>query len=201
MSLISGGIRGLIAATDGVAATVEALQFSTGEGPCVDASRWRRPVLQPDLDTSSVARWPGFAAGAVNAGVRTVFAFPLHIGGIHLGVLDLHRNTAGSLTATELAEAVACADAATALLLHLQRRTPEGAALHPALADRLGRIEVHQATGMVMVQARVSLADAMLLLRARAFADDRPIKDLARDVLIRTVRFSPLRAGHDTTTD
>src|SRR3954452_15558150 len=43
------GPAGTVAATDGNALEVEELQFSLGEGPCVDASQTGLPVLQPDL--------------------------------------------------------------------------------------------------------------------------------------------------------
>jgi AmiR/NasT family two-component response regulator len=58
------------------------------------------------------------------------------------------------------------------------------------------RAEVHQATGVVSVQARVRLAEALVLLRARAFADDRPLGELARDVLAGTVDFCEVDDTH-----
>jgi GAF domain len=179
------GPAGIVAATDGAARKLEELQFTLGEGPCVDASQTGRPVLQPDLARTAPVRWPGFAGGALEAGVRAVFAFPLRVGAIRLGVLDLYRDRAGVLSTEELAEALSFADAATLLLLHEQASTAPSSAV-PVLDDRA---EVHQATGVVSVQAAVSLAEALVLLRARAFADQRPLGDLARDVLTGTVSF------------
>jgi len=179
------GPAGIIAATDGAAMELEELQFTLGEGPCVDASQTGRPVLQPDLARTAPLRWPGFAGGALDAGVRAVFAFPLRVGAIRVGVLDLYRDRAGPLSTDELAEALSFADAATLLLLHEQASTAASSAV-PVLDDRA---EVHQATGMVSVQAAVGLAEALVLLRARAFADERALGDLARDVLTGTVSF------------
>src|SRR6478609_9860521 len=99
------GPAGTVAATDGGAQQLEELQFTFGEGPCVDASRTGRPVLTPELATAH-RNWPQFAAGADAAGLRAVFAFPLQIGGIRLGVLDLYRNTTGGLSHSELADAL-----------------------------------------------------------------------------------------------
>jgi GAF domain len=179
------GPAGTLAATDGAAKQLEELQFALGEGPCVDASRTGRPVLQPDLARTAPLRWPGFCSGALESGVRAVFAFPLRVGAIRLGVLDLYRDEAGPLTTAELAEALSFADAATLLLLHAQAGTAAPGAF-PVLDDRA---EVHQATGVVSVQAAVGLAEALVLLRARAFADHRALGDLARDVLSGTVDF------------
>jgi plasmid stability protein len=180
------GPAGTIAATDGAAIELERLQFTLGEGPCVDASKTGRPVLQPDLALTAPPRWPVFADGALQAGIRAVFAFPLRVGAIRLGVLDLYRNEAGPLSPSQLTEALSFADAATLVLLHTQAGSPVRGEV-PMLDDRA---EVHQATGVVSVQAGIGLADALVLLRARAFTDERSLADLARDVLAGAVDFS-----------
>jgi len=78
--MTDAGPAGIVAASDGPAATMEELQYTLGEGPCVDSSGTGRPVLQPDLEVSGPARWPGFSAGALDAGIRAIFAFPLRVG-------------------------------------------------------------------------------------------------------------------------
>lgn len=191
------GPGAMLASTDGAARTMEDLQFTLGEGPCVDASRTGRPVLQPELAVTAPSLWPGFAAGALAVGVQAVFALPLQIGGIRLGVLDLYRDVPGGLDDAELAEALAFADAATSVLLHLQDGHPAGAedpGLVPLLEDRA---EVHQATGIVSVQAGTGLADALVRLRAHAYAAERPIIDVARDVVSHTLRFDPEDDHHE----
>ncbi len=183
------GPAGTVAATDGVAATMEELQYTLGEGPCIDSSNSGRPVLQPDLAASGPGRWPLFAAGAIEAGILAIFALPLRVGAIRLGVLDLYRDVPGPLTETELAEALHFADAATAILLHMQAldAAGSGAGLVAVIEDRA---EVHQATGVIAVQADVTLAQAFVLLRARAFASERPVLSLAHDVVTGAVHFT-----------
>lgn len=187
--MTDAGPAGTVAATDGPAATMEELQFTLGEGPCIDSSHTGRPVLQPDLGASGPGRWPLFAAGALDAGIRAIFALPLRVGAIRLGVLDLYRDVPGPLTGTDLAEALHFADAATAILLHLQALDADGSSsgLVSVIEDRA---EVHQATGVIAVQADLTLAQALVLLRARAFAAERPILSLSRDVLSGAVHFT-----------
>jgi GAF domain-containing protein len=192
------GHQGVVAATDGPARVMEELQFALGEGPCLDASRARSPVLQPDLARTAVARWPGFGPAALEAGIAAIFAFPLHVGAIRIGILDLYRDTPGSLNPAVLAEALAYADAAVLVLMHLQGQIPPEDGLHPALSDPIeNRAEVHQATGVISVSASVSLAEALLLLRARAYAAQRPILEVAREVLAGTLRIHPPRNDHE----
>ncbi|MHA7278096.1 ANTAR domain-containing protein [Arthrobacter sp. Hz1] len=52
------------------------------------------------------------------------------------------------------------------------------------------RREIHQATGMVLVQATLSAANALLLLRAHAFANGRTLTETAQDVVTRELDFS-----------
>jgi hypothetical protein len=187
--MTTSGHGGTVAASDDAAAELEDLQFTLGEGPCLDASRTGRPVLVPDLLRSGPRRWPAFTDEAETAGVRAVFALPLRVGAIRVGVLDLYRDAAGGLSSEELTEALAFADAATTLLLHLQTTGEPGDLPLDTVAGLDDRAEVHQATGIVSVHAGVGLDEALMLLRARAYAEQRSIGDLAQDVLSGKVRF------------
>lgn len=188
----------IVAATDGAARRLEELQFTLGEGPCVDASRSGRPVLNPDLLVAAMNRWPGFVTAALTAGVRSIFAFPLQVGAIRVGVLDLYRDTPGHLTDAQLLDALAFADAATLVLLHFQDGTV-GDQTQPMLNAPLdGVARVHQATGMISVQLGVSLAEALLRLRARAYGQSRPVADVAADVVGRRMRFDDGESAHST---
>jgi GAF domain-containing protein len=186
------GHRGVVCATDAGSATIEDLQLTLGEGPCVDAATAGTPVLLPDLDDAedvAVDRWPAFMEAAAAAGVRALFAFPLRVGAISVGVLDLYRDSPGELTADELSSALLAADAAALALLYLDVEGGEAFADDPTSRASF-QVQVHQATGMVMAQAGVSIEQAFLLLRARAFADARSLADVANDVVARRVRFS-----------
>jgi hypothetical protein len=190
--LTTAGHRGVVCATDAVSATIEDLQLTLGEGPCVDAAVSGSPVLIPDLDRPfdvGTDRWPAFMDGAAAAGVKAVFAFPLRVGAISVGVLDLYRDLPGELIADELVAALMAADAAALALLYLDVESSD--AFNDDHDSRASyQLQVHQATGMVMAQTDVTIEEAFLMLRARAFAEGRPLAELAADVVARRVRFS-----------
>jgi GAF domain-containing protein len=178
--------REVVHASDQVADEIEELTTTLGEGPGVEALV-DGPALAADLDDpASRARWPIFAPAAVALGVRAVFALPLQVGGIHLGVLDLYRGAPGALSRESFADVLVLADTACALLLDAgtvagNGRRPEEAGLqHP---------EVHQATGMMVAQIGVSAAVALVRLRAYAYAHDQRLRDVATDVVARRLRF------------
>jgi hypothetical protein len=180
---------GTVAASDLVSRRLDELQFTLGEGPCIDAYSWRRPVLEPDLSAHGSNRWPGYAAAAQDEGVRAVFAFPLQIGTARAGAMDVYRSEPGSLTQGALSQALTFADIAMRLLLDSQSPTEAGIGtdLDDALAHRL---EVYQAQGMVMVDLGVSLDEAMARMRAHAYAHDRGLTDVARDIVGGSLRLS-----------
>ncbi|CUR59944.1 conserved hypothetical protein [metagenome] len=191
------GHQGVVATSDGVARVMEDLQFALGEGPCVDASSQRRPVLQPDLARTAYRLWPRFGPAVLAAGISAIFSFPLQVGAIRLGILDLYREAPGPLSADELAEALRYADAAVVLLLHLQGGTL-GDDLHPQLGSPVEQhAEVHQATGVIAVQAAVGLTEALLLLRGHAYAENRPILQVAKEVLAGTLRIHLARSDDE----
>jgi AmiR/NasT family two-component response regulator len=50
------------------------------------------------------------------------------------------------------------------------------------------RTQVHQASGMISEQLGVSIGDALVRLRAYAYAEGHPIDEVARDVVERRLR-------------
>ncbi|MDA8435871.1 MAG: GAF and ANTAR domain-containing protein [Actinomycetales bacterium] len=177
----------MAAASDPVSARVEELQFTLGEGPCRDALTSRRPVLTSDLRGSGRTRWPVYASAAAELGVRAVFAVPLAVGDACLGALDVYRTHTGPLSPAALAEAVDFAAYATAILLHGQEQAGADQP-PPGLDDVLStRFEVYQAQGMLTVQLGVGLEEALLRLRAHAFAMGLSLVEVSRDVLSGTL--------------
>jgi hypothetical protein len=189
--MTAAGTSGTVYASDDVASRIEELQFTLGEGPCMDAFFSGDAVFVGDLldPAEGIAkRWPAFLPGAVAAGVRAVFAFPLRIGVINVGVMDLYRDTPGPLTEGQLSSALVAMDAAARSLLDLDATTSGG--LIDVATDRSAyRLEVHQATGMIKVQQGSSMADALITLRAYAFAQSRSINEVAAAVIARRLRF------------
>jgi hypothetical protein len=178
---------GTLCTSGEVSTRIEELQYTLGEGPCVDACRSRDVVLVPDLVRHDALRWMGFAPLAIEAGVRALFAFPLQVGGAGLGALDLYRDEPGSLTDEQHADALVVADVVARWVVDVQAEAPPG-----TLAQELSAADfhfvVHNAAGAVSVQLGVSIAEAMIRLRAYAFSNDRPLQDVAEDVMARRLR-------------
>jgi hypothetical protein len=188
--LMSGDIpRGSVCTTDVVSERIEQLQYDLGEGPCVDAYNQDRPVLEPDLVDALAPRWMAFTGPAVDAGARAVFGFPLRIGAVRLGSLNLYRDTPGSLSDDEHTNALLMADIVAQALLLLQANAPEGAVAAELEANADFQFVVHQASGLIAAQLGLTVGQALIRIRAYAFGNERTLTDVARDVVERRLRF------------
>jgi GAF domain-containing protein len=176
--------RGSLCSTNAVSALIEDLQFTLGEGPCVDAYRQDRVVIETDLAEPSTPRWSALAPAMVRAGARALFGFPLRVGAIRLGALNLYQNHPGPLSENQHSDALAMAYVAARTVLASGPSAP-GLATRPGAEFHL---VVHQAAGMVSVQLGVSLAEALVRLRARAFAADTTVDAVSAQVVARRLR-------------
>ncbi|MDT7713158.1 MAG: hypothetical protein QOG46_1852 [Pseudonocardiales bacterium] len=179
--------------TNPMSEQVAELQVMLGEGPGTEALGEDHPVLAPALGSdASVLRWPAFAPAAIAAGVSAAFAFPLVMGAIVVGGLEIHRSRYGELSAAELAEALLFADAALPRVLdHLSGPGPTDGLSLPMSGFEYRWAVVHQATGMVSVQLNTDLTVAFLRLRAHAYLTGRRMAQVASDVVERRLRFDP----------
>lgn len=188
--LMSGDVpRGSVCTTDHVSDLIEQLQYALGEGPCVDAYHQDRPVLEPDLVRPGTPRWPAFRGPAVEAGVRAVFGFPLQVGAVRLGALNLYCDRPGPLTDDQHADALVAADVVAQAVLVLQADAPPGKLAGELEAGADFHYVVHQAAGMVTAQLDISIGQALVRLRAYAFGNDRTLAGVAADVVSRKLRF------------
>lgn len=177
----------LLWATPGASTQLEDVQFTLGLGPGPEAAASGEAVTVPDLAREPGDRWPVLLSEALALGIGAVFTVPLRAGSVCLGTMTLQRARTGPLEESSLADAWLVARALTAVLMQ-----DSGGWEAFAAADDdsyFYRAAVHQAAGMISVQADVTLAEALIRLRAHAFRHDRPVIEVAEDVVARRVHF------------
>ncbi|WP_020076874.1 GAF and ANTAR domain-containing protein [Cryocola sp. 340MFSha3.1] len=183
-----------VSASDTIAARLDELQFDLGEGPCWDALRLRRPVLEPDLRRRPQQQWTSFTPAAIEAGVGALFAFPMLVGPLRIGAVDMYAREPVALDEAHTQAATKLAEAAGRTLL--KRALDTMGREEPAEdANPFSRRVVHQATGMVLAQLDVSADDARMVIQAHAYATDRSMMEVSRDVLDGRLDFSALDGG------
>lgn len=199
--LMTGEVQlGSVCSSNPVSNLIEELQFILGEGPCVDAHQANRPVFEPDLANAGAARWLAFTPPAVTAGARAVFGFPLQVGGVRLGALNLYRDQPGPITDDQCADALVLADVAAQAVLAMQSHAAPGALARELEEGANFRFVVHQASGMVAVQLGITIGEALVRLRAYAFANDHLLAEVAEAVVTRKLRFDGPQTGDSPAT-
>jgi hypothetical protein len=194
LSLVFSGVAsGTFGSSDAAARAYDELQFTMGEGPCLDSVATHTPILVADLANTNKVRWPAYGAAMLDHKIRGVFAIPVVLAGEYVGALDLFRAQPGELDGKELAGAVVAAELASAPLLDLLDSDLQAAANDPASSawadfNALSRTEVSQATGMLVAQLEIEPTEALVRLRAHAYATNRSATDVARDILDRRLR-------------
>jgi hypothetical protein len=182
--IFDGSNAGTLGSSSPSARRYDELQFTLGEGPCLEAVSRRVPVLVIDLADPSDTRWPAYGPAMLANDIRFVIAMP---------VLDLFRALPGRLNGDEFVGAVAAAEIAGIPLLDLMDGDMQAAAGEPGSdawveLNSLSRAEVSQATGMLVAQLGVEPTEALVRLRAHAYATGRSATDVARDILDRRLR-------------
>ena len=194
ISLVFAGVTSGTLGSSGASARVyDELQFTFGEGPCLDSVALHAPVLVADLANANDVRWPAYGPAMLDHKIRGVFAVPVVVAGEFVGALDFFKTQPGELHVDQLAGAVIAAELAGAPLLDLMHSDLKAAVNNPyssAWADfnALSRTEVSQATGMLVAQLGVEPAEALVRLRAHAYATSRSATEVARDILDRQLR-------------
>ncbi|WP_328492630.1 ANTAR domain-containing protein [Streptomyces sp. NBC_00414] len=188
-----GAAMELVWSTPDRSAALDEVQCTVGEGPVFDAYRHRTLVAIPDLQRADTRRWPAFLPEAQRLGVQALFCFPLHLGAVCLGVFTAQRAVPGPLDPDQMNDALIVAAAVTAAVIRHGGQRASFARAEPHTA--LHRAAVHQATGMISVQAGVPLPVAMAILRAHAYRTERPLLATAEDVVARRLHFRDNRDG------
>ena len=186
---LDGENRGTFGASGDLSRRLDALQFTFGEGPCLDAVRDGSPVLVPNLNDPTETRWPAFTGAVLKDGISAVFALPVTLTSQRVGALDLYRTRPGPLDDQALTGGLLAAELAALPLLDVL-------AAHRDVVSRgeedgwtqlasLDRVEVYQATGMIIAALDVDPAEALVRLRAQAFARGITAAELAGQIVER----------------
>ncbi|MFC5931057.1 GAF and ANTAR domain-containing protein [Cryobacterium melibiosiphilum] len=180
-----------ICASDPLAARLDEIQFDLGEGPRWESVRSRLPVHEAYVQQSAHENWPMFGAALKRTGVESLFVYPLSVAALDVGVVELYSLTPGPLSAQDHAIARALAsETAWTLLDHLLSMQEAARTTEPRDNAPLSRREIHQATGMVLVQLESNATEALLVMRAHAFSHDRSLRDVASDIVERRLVFA-----------
>ncbi len=180
----SGEGRLTVCATDDLARTIDDLQDLVGEGPGHEAAQTGSVVISR-LGDSRQGRWVLLSERLEEIPFTgTVLAIPLTAEQSVLGIMTLHRS-APEHQGDNLLSKFLGVTIGTAML-----QDPRvGGHESPLTQAWDSRVQIHQATGMVVAQVGVRPEDALALLRGQAFARGATLTEIASAIIERRINF------------
>lgn len=207
--VFDGASQGTYGSSSEASRRLDEYQFTFGEGPCLDATAADAVVYAPDLDTAAEHRWPAYTEAVLGDGIGAVFTLPVRLTSACIGVLDLFRIRPDPFEGDELAGGMLAAELAVLPLLTLMNQVNDDQDAHDINSDdidrhdivsgrprgdstdqgaseppmEMDRVEVYQATGILIAQLDVDAPEALATLRAHAVATGATASEVAREIL------------------
>ena len=190
LALVVNHATSWIEGSSDCAVVLDEQQFSLGDGPTFMAIDSLAPVMAIDMTSpEALRRWPAFAPVAIRHDAIAVFSFPLRVGEARLGVMSAYRSQPGELTAVEYADGLVVASLATMALLQEQAGASPGDLAVAFSPGVIHQSQVQLAAGMVSEQLDVSIIEALVRLRAYAYAHEQSVNSAAQSVISRELAF------------
>ena len=186
VSLQRHGRLATVAATDQTVLDMDAGQYATGEGPCVDASNEGRSFSTESLDQET--RWPSFTPKARELGIAAILSNPLLVEGRPVGALNIYSRTAAAFSYHEQQLAAIFASEASLILENAGADVSDDE-LSMRLQETLqSRQVIARAEGVIMEREGISADDAYRLLVDFSRIGSQPLRQRAVDVVDSTRR-------------
>ena len=182
-ALAGSGARLTLWSSDAIAARVDELQFELGEGPQFSVSRFGNFIGIPDVAQHLHHEWPVFGAALSELSIGALFSVPIRMGAVTLGVATLYCTVPRVLSGEQKSTALAIASAAVGSLTSQALRSATDEIDVESQMAPASRREIHQATGMVLVQLDTTATIAYARLQAHAFANMKTLQQVAHEVV------------------
>ncbi|KAA2261850.1 GAF and ANTAR domain-containing protein [Solihabitans fulvus] len=181
VTLERGGQVMTVASSDAHASMIDEIQYSSGQGPCLECMRGAEPILVPDLTRET--RWGTYSTTMLAHGVRSVYSHPLHADGTAIGALNLYATTVDGFD-TQTRQAIQLTAEHTGVLLSAAINAARQAALTDQLRQALAsRAVIDQALGMIMARDRCTAGKAFEILRTISSHRNLRLRDVAAEIV------------------
>ncbi len=172
--LLRKGHLKVAAVTDPLAERAISMQLSRGDGPCVAGIAGRVSVHVPDTLTDS--RWPDWAAGMVELGLRSVLSVRVHATGSTTGALNLVAKRPHAFGPEDEAIAHILARHAAVAVATAQQQASLSIAID-------ARKVIGQAQGILMERYNLDADHAFAVLRRYSQQNNLKLNDVARRLI------------------
>lgn len=178
--------------TNDEAPEIDAAQYETGAGPCLDA--FRHEEVYQIADTFKDDRWPSFTEAAAAHGIRSTMSLPLVANHEGVGALNLYSRAVDGFDDDDIEMGRQFAAQGAIVLANAQAYW-DAHQLGQDLATAMkSRAVIEQAKGVLMGAQRCSADDAFQMLVRASQRENRKLREIAEE-LVQRVQQSRVRPG------
>lgn len=181
ITMLADGRPSTAVFTDPASPEIDAEQYKTGDGPCLEA--WRTRTIMRIDNTASDVRWPAFCLAAAERGICSTLSLPLISGDEPIGALNLYSGRLENFVGHDPERATLWA-AATATVLANATAYQDSRELNENLRQALtSRATIDQAVGILMSGGGRSPAEAYEMLVRASQRENRKLREIAGDIV------------------
>jgi len=186
VSLLRHGVLSTVAASDQTIMAMDADQYSTGQGPCVDASIKGHWFHAESLDTET--RWPAFTPQARGLGIKAILSSPLRAFEKPVGALNIYSRTAESFEVKDQESAAVFAQQASVILSDARAGVSDTQMAIRFQEALRSRELITLAKGIIMGREDVDDESAFKVLLRSAHAEGLPLRERAGAIVLSVER-------------
>lgn len=172
-----------VGASDDIAFSLDAIQYDTGQGPCLDAiqkdAMWYR--IQ---EMSSDVTWPAFSSAAARHGFESLLAFTLRIDSDTLGALNLYARRVMAFVEEDIDSGAIFAAHSAVALSNAQASSAASQRFEELDEALVSQEVIARAVGILMEKEFRSAEEAFGVLEERAEQLKIRVMDSAQEVLV-----------------
>ena len=171
--------------TDPESPEIDAAQYESGNGPCLEAWRTKRVIRVDDMNLAH-ERYPEFSTVALAHSVRSTLSLPLVAGEQGIGALNLYAGQPGSFSSEDEQIGMELASTAAVVLANASAYWT-AYELSQNLSEAMkSRAVIEQAKGMLMARSEtLTPDDAFDLLRKASQRENMKLREIAQRIVHR----------------
>ena len=171
--------------TDDTAPEIDAAQYETGIGPCLDSFRQQQVFRIDQMESDK--HWPAFSEAAAAHGIASSLSVPLLARHEGVGALNLYSRSPAAFSEDDVEAALQFASHAAIVLANSQAYW-DAHQLGEDLAQAMrSRATIEQAKGILMAAQRCTADEAFEILVRASQRENRKLRDIAEEMVGRTV--------------
>lgn len=169
--------------TDDEAPEIDATQYATGSGPCLDAFRHLQVYRIDDMDGDR--QWAAFSQAAAAHGIRSSMSVPLLARHEGVGALNFYSRLPAAFSDDDVEVGLQFATHAAIVLTNAQAFWDAQQLGQDLTAAMASRATIEQAKGILMGAQRCTSEEAFQNLVRASQRDNRKLREVAQQIVAR----------------